>query len=274
MTQESTIVDKGAAAPYISFLTLTNLIDWLSEVGIPLQLDRSFWGQKFSGAVGAQLMTTLRFFDLLDGDKPQPALEELVAASPEDRKRRMAVLIREKYSPIFSIGELERVTPKQILDTLQVAYNVSGDTARKALSFFINACKYADIGLSNTLRKQARMKRSSTTRPRRVKVNGTSDQGQPPAGAAPPADTLRGPATPRFYDRTVEFAGGQIIAMVSFDPFSVSPKNRDFVFRLVDMLKEFEAQQQSAEATDGKYEEASGLHGSDATPDASEGSEA
>jgi hypothetical protein len=272
MTQE-TVADKSAAAPYISFLTFTNLLDWLTEVGIPLQLDRSFWGQKFSGAVGVQLMTTLRFFGLLDGDKPRPVLEELVAAPPEDRKRQMATLIREKYSPIFSIGDLERVTPKQILDTLQTAYNVSGDTARKASSFFINACKYSEIPLSNTLRKQARMKRSGPSRPRRAKVNGGSDPDQAPPGSAS-SDASRGHVAPGFYDRTVEFPGGQITARVSFDPFSVSPKNRDFVFRLVDMLKDFEAQQQSVEAADGKYEEASGLHGSDATPDASEGSEA
>ena len=35
---------KNHIAPYVSFMSFTNLLDWLRDSEIPAQLDRSFWG--------------------------------------------------------------------------------------------------------------------------------------------------------------------------------------------------------------------------------------
>ena len=169
------------AAPYVSFPSFTNLLDWLSTVGIPLQMDRSFWGSKFSGAIGGQLMSALRFLGLLVEDKPTPELEELIRANVEGRKKQLAGVLKARYSAIFDLGDLPRLTPKQISDALQEHYGVSGDTTRKAQSFFINACKYADIPMSSTLRKQARIRRSGKPR-QKPKEKPPAPGIEPPSG--------------------------------------------------------------------------------------------
>jgi hypothetical protein len=230
---DTTTTDEKAqaAAPYVSFPSFTNLLDWLSTVGTPLQMDRSFWGSKFSGAVGGQLMSALRFLGLLIEDKPTSELEELVRANAEARKKQVALVLKTRYSAIFELGDLYRLTPKQISDALQEHYRVSGDTARKAQSFFINACKYANIPLSSTLRKQARIRRSGKPR-QKPKEKPPEPRIKPPSGQSQNVSQ----------SRTVNLrsGGGTVELVVSFDPFTLSDKDRGFVFGLIDKLKDYE----------------------------------
>ena len=241
VTEEKALI---TAAPYVSFPSFTNLLEWLAAVGIPLQMDRSFWGQKFSGAVGGQLMSALRFFDLLDQDIPTAKLAELVKADTESRKRLFGDLLKEKYAAIFALGDLHRVTPKQILDTLEREYRVTGDTTRKAQSFFINGCKYADIPLSTTLRKTARIRKAGRPRQRA--------QGQGSQPAAPPADNGK-TSSSYSYSEVVQLpnGAGNVALVVSFNPFKLSPSDRAFVFDLVDKLNAYKVQ--GADPPSGGY---------------------
>jgi hypothetical protein len=207
----ATIDEKAqAAAPYVSFPSFTNLLDWLTTAGIPLQMDRSFWGSKFSGAIGAQLMSALRFLGLLAEDKPTPDLEELVRANAEGRKKQLAGVLKVRYSAIFDLGDLARLTPKQISDALQEHYRVSGDTTRKAQSFFINACKYADLPLSSTLRKQARIRRSGKPRQK--------PKEKPPSQMRPPSGPKGRSASEPSVDQSLSWAEMLLAKFPSFDP--------------------------------------------------------
>ena len=82
--------------PYVSFNTFKTLLDWLKVEGVPLRLDRSFWHDKFSGSTGSQLMASLRFLGLLDGNNPLPELENLIQAELEVQSqdsRALALLL-------------------------------------------------------------------------------------------------------------------------------------------------------------------------------------
>ena len=94
---ESAQSDAGRAPspPYISWLTFLNLLEWLGSEGVPLQFDRSFWSRKFSGSVGPQLLTGLRFLGLLKGIRPQPTLERIVEAKGDDRKPLVKTMLTE-----------------------------------------------------------------------------------------------------------------------------------------------------------------------------------
>ena len=61
------IDDKGKRTlpPYVSYRTFRNFIDGL-QMGIPARIDRSYWGDRYSGSSGTQLMTALRFLGLID----------------------------------------------------------------------------------------------------------------------------------------------------------------------------------------------------------------
>ena len=51
--------------PYISYRTFRNFLEGLQQ-GIPARIDRSYWGDRFSGSTGTQLLSGLRFLGLID----------------------------------------------------------------------------------------------------------------------------------------------------------------------------------------------------------------
>lgn len=140
---------------YASYLTFVTLLDWLRDMEhLPSQFDRSWWGSKFSGSGGAQLMAGLRFLGLLSGDSPTARLEELAHATPEDRAPLMAALLRDAYGADLVDG-LTRMTPKMLSDRIN-ALGTTDATHRKAVAFFVNAVKGAQLSIPGSIAKQAR----------------------------------------------------------------------------------------------------------------------
>jgi hypothetical protein len=170
MTQENTndinlmqTEDKGKVSPpYISFLTFNNMITWLETEGVPVKFDRSFWGKKYGGTLGLQLMAGLRFLGLLKGDYTQTLLGDIVNTKSDDRKKLLAKMIQQAYSAV-DFSQLPGATPNMLKEWFS-KYNLDGSTDRKARSFFVNACKYYDVPISNSLKKTARNKQVSTAR--------------------------------------------------------------------------------------------------------------
>jgi len=151
---------EQAAKPtpiYVSYLTFTNLLDWLRDLGtLPSQFDRSFWGHKFSGSGGGQLMAGLRFLGLLDGDTPQDRLETLALASDAERKELLTQLLRDVYGADF-IASLPKTTPRLVNERL-AALGTTDATHAKARSFFVNAAKAVGLSMPPQVAKQARNK--------------------------------------------------------------------------------------------------------------------
>ena len=64
--------------PYVSYRSFWNFLDRLQEA-IPARIDRSYWGDKFSGSTGAQLMRALRYLGLINDEGiPSPLLRSLL----------------------------------------------------------------------------------------------------------------------------------------------------------------------------------------------------
>ena len=135
--------------PYVSFNTFKTLLDWLKVEGVPLRLDRSFWHDKFSGSTGSQLMASLRFLGLLDGNNPLPELENLIQAESDKKSLVLKALIQNSYTFIH-FEELHRATPSMLLSWFKT-YPIDGHTLRKAISFFISASIEADIPIYQDL---------------------------------------------------------------------------------------------------------------------------
>ncbi len=140
---------------YASYLTFVTLLDWLHDMEhMPSQFDRSWWGQKFSGSGGAQLMAGLRFLGLLAGDAPTDKLEELARATSQARAPLLAALLRDAYGPDLVDG-LTRMTPKMLSDRI-AELGTTDATHRKAIAFFVNAVKGAQLSVPGAIAKQAR----------------------------------------------------------------------------------------------------------------------
>jgi hypothetical protein len=56
---------KKLSPPYVSYRTFLNFVEGLQQT-MPARIDRSYWGDRFSGSTGTQLVSALRFLDLID----------------------------------------------------------------------------------------------------------------------------------------------------------------------------------------------------------------
>jgi hypothetical protein len=174
-------------APYVAFRTLLNFLDWLQQ-GVPQRIDRSFWGTRLSGAYGTQLMAALRFFSLIrDDNSPTTTLEELAQGDREQRKAIFRQLLQANYPTVFEL-DLERATQGQLEEAFK-RYKLTGETARKAVTFFVHAARYADVPLSQFIASRIKMRGPTSTRRRRkagVKRE-LEDAAKPPRNAVAPS---------------------------------------------------------------------------------------
>ena len=232
--------ESAAKAPYISWATFVNFIDWLGEGTIPVQVDRSFWSTRYSGGTGSQLMSGLRFLKLLDGEAPTTTLEEIVNADADARKQLVGQLLRDRYPSVFAI-ELERATPKMINDAF-AELGVEGDTSRKAQSFFINACKFADVPLAPGIRKRARNRRAATSRSRRPSRTTKPPGSSPQQANQAPSHAGSGQST------TVELGGGGTLTLVlDANVLTLEEGDRQFISDLVGQFQAYERGEESDE---------------------------
>ncbi len=149
--------------PYVSYRTFWNFIDGLQQ-GIPARLDRSYWGEKFSGSTGTQLMSALRFLGLLDAsDAPTSRLRQLVSAKGQQRTE----LLRQITSEAFVFLQEGSLDPKiatyaQLQEVFRDAFQSTDDVRRKCITFFVVLASDAGISLSPSITKRFRLRRTST----------------------------------------------------------------------------------------------------------------
>jgi hypothetical protein len=240
--------DKQATLPiYVSYTTFVTFLDWLREMRtIPSQIDSSLWRNKFSGAVGSQMMGGARFLKLLDGDNPSPRLEALVRADVEQRKELMRELMREAYGAELIDG-LPRMTPKVLNEKLD-ALGTSESTHAKARSFFINAAKAVGLEVPGHIAKQARNKAGGSQRRNgkgqgtaSIESTGPSRKGAKSVEERPPAsDEARNGHTAGDV-RVLELQGGVTLTLgISVGFFQLKGRDRAFVLKLLEQIDSYE----------------------------------
>jgi hypothetical protein len=132
--------------PYFAFKTLTNTVASMEEHGPPNRIDRSFL-TGMSGAGQTQFIAGLKSLSLIDDEgMPQQPLVDLVT-KPDERPKIIGQLLRARYPEAVELGQTNATTA-ELVDVFR-NYGVSGDTARKAIAFYLQAARYAgDIPLS------------------------------------------------------------------------------------------------------------------------------
>lgn len=192
-------------APYPAFHSLKTLCKYLKEHNVPGRIDRSVL-TSFSGAVGSQVITMMKFMGLTDeASVPQDDLHELVAAYDTDAwPSVLERIVRRSYAPMFSIN-LETASPSQFSEHFRRCYPAADEVSRKSSTFFLNAAREAGIKISPYVMKNKKPRSAPTRKaaPRPKKVNaegGGAAASRKPAGAAPggapPADPPGGAADP------------------------------------------------------------------------------
>jgi hypothetical protein len=189
-----------------------------------------------SGAMQSWLLTALRSLNMIDDDGiPRPRLQQIVHATPDERKHLLKQVIDAEY-PFLRDINLRGATPKQIEAAFETT-GATGDTVRKCIAFFIGIAKAADVPLSSLIVKARRQAKPS---------NGTAKLKKPSAKAQP--------AGSWNVDEMSDEDGGEMRAMKivalptggslslsgMFNPFNLSKEERDLVFAVIDLMNQFE----------------------------------
>jgi len=237
MAQTNQIVDdveasKATPAAYLPFRTFMSAIDALQH-GIPKQIDRTIWRSQ-SGIVQGQIMMALRFFGLVNGeDEPTPALHRFVDGQ-EKRSENLRALLHHAYRDLIN-HDLTKMSPKMLEDAME-QYNVSGDTKRKAVTFFLQAAKFADLPMHPLLSGQVRNTSGMRRRRSKVREIGVHIEDQMPS-MVDSASTQQ----QRNITNVDLKSGGKLTLIINVDLVSLSSEDRTFVFGMIDKFKEYGA---------------------------------
>ena len=151
-------INKGKknSPPYISYKTFKHFLDRL-EQQLPVRIDRSYWGEMFSGSAGMQLMSAMRFLNLIDANaRPMPRLKLLASGITVERR---AVVLRqvaeEDYAFVFGgISDLQNAGYADLEYVFQNAYHMKISVCRKCIKFFVEFSKDGGIPLAPRFTKK------------------------------------------------------------------------------------------------------------------------
>jgi len=138
---------KNNIPPYVAFKTFQTFLEFLSD-GMPSRIDRSIWLNRFSGSNGTQLMTAIKFFELVDSDGiPSEDFINLASKDVILQKKILRKILYKFYSHIFEL-DLENATKSQFREAFR-QFGTKEGVLVKCESFFIQAAKFSDITLSS-----------------------------------------------------------------------------------------------------------------------------
>jgi hypothetical protein len=160
--------------PYVSYKTFGSFISQL-QPQVPSRIDRSIWGEMFSGSTGTQLMSAMRFLNLIDGNaRPTARLRVLPSASGEHRAALLRQVAEESYAFVLK-GTLDtqNATYAELEDTFQNSYHMKSDVCRKCIKFFTEISKDAGIPLSPQITKKRKVPRTNSGIKNANKIVGT-----------------------------------------------------------------------------------------------------
>ncbi len=140
---------------YLPFKTFLSALDRLAQ-GIPHEVGKECF-PTYSGVMQGQIIGALRFFELIDdsGIPRGRVLEQLaIQKTAASRRANLLPLLKSAYSDIIKLG-VTRLTPSK-LDAAFDGYGISGDTKRRAKTFFIQAAQFSGLELSPLLKRRSR----------------------------------------------------------------------------------------------------------------------
>jgi Family of unknown function (DUF5343) len=205
--------NKRPAPPYVSYANFKNMIGGFKEHVLPGRIDRSVLGN-FSGIVGGQLLTALRFLGLIDASNhPQDSLRELVSAANTPKwATELKRVLHAAYTPLYEL-DLKAASPSQFSEKFIKTYPGEGSTSRKSMTFFLTAAKDAQIEVSPYI-MQNKKPRSGPTKKRSSK---NSDGKPAGSSSAKDGENRRIPDPPA---QTTKALSQQVLDVLDMDKMS------------------------------------------------------
>ncbi|HEX8081340.1 MAG TPA: hypothetical protein VF557_14110 [Jatrophihabitans sp.] len=222
--------------PYMSFQTFWRFIEELRAKPLPPQIDRSLMRSK-SGTDQANLNATLDALGLVGpAGEVRAELKALVHGDDEGRRRVLAEIVRHFYPAPIAVSD-QNGTNQQLQEAFRDAYGMTaGETRRKAVTFFLHACREAGIELSPYFPStRAGAGAPGAARARKPRPRRTAAPTVPEATSQPATVTHSDVAGDRY---SVPLAsGGTVAVIVDVNLFDLTTDDRNFVIELIDKLK-------------------------------------
>jgi hypothetical protein len=233
-TQGMSGTTRGHRPPYVSYPSFKTLIGEFHDHDIPTRIDRSVL-TRFSGIVGTQLLTALRFLSLIDeSSAPTDRLRELVAAyGTSSWAQSLLAILHEEYGPMFQL-DLAAATSSHFTETFRKAYPGSDAVSQKCVAFFLGAAKDAGIAVSERVLKGRKPRSPNGSSPRRPRAARAAASTQPPP---PPPPT----STPSETSKPLEY---QLIDLLKDN--DISEEERKAIWTLVQFLSNKKTEQNTA----------------------------
>jgi hypothetical protein len=225
MTTES---DKKPTVAYVPFKTFLSAIDGLKP-RVPVNINRTVLDNQ-SGAMISQILGAFRFLGLI-GPKGEPTTDlHLLVENEANRKDTVRKIIQRSYIPAIT-QDLAKMDLRTLQGAMQY-YEITGATLQKAITFFLQAARFAEMPLSPYLTKKTRGPNTRKKRGLSPRAN-QEEMGQP---------NFVNPLTGGPH-KTIKLSnGGSLTLQANVDTFQMTSEDRGFVLKLLDSIEEYEAQ--------------------------------
>jgi addiction module HigA family antidote len=149
---------KRQIPPCISYKTFSGFLVSL-PYHLPAPIDRSYWGAIYSDRTGTQLLSAMRFLNLIDANsRATTRLKVLVPATGAHRAALLRQVAEEAYPFIFKgTIDTQNATRAELEAVFQNTYQTKIDVCHKCIRFFIAFCEDADIPLSSQITKNRKI---------------------------------------------------------------------------------------------------------------------
>jgi hypothetical protein len=223
--------ERKPLPPYMPYKTFGTFLDHLRAIGMPSHIDKSVM-TNLSGGMQSWLKAALRYMKLINADDtPTPALEKLAAAQGDDRKPLMRELFGKTYAFLNGTVDLTKTTPAKLREAI-VQEGGQGETVEKIITFMMAMAKDAGVPVSSLLTKRAmRRPRPKITTPSNI-TDRTTDDDDDDVETDTAMKTI---ALPK--------SGGTLTLSGNINLFTLVGNERELVFKLIDAMTAFEAEQ-------------------------------
>lgn len=201
-----------------------------------------------SESTQTQLFSTLKYLGLITADRHfTDTMHTLAVASEDKRKRILDEIFRTAYSFVFVVSPGLTLTAAE-LDQLLIKQGASGSTVRKCTAFFIHFANLAgyDVSRAEERRSNREQKETPVSMSTPIKPNiETMQIPQPALALAPPTNSGKPEEI-----KTVRLSNaGTLTLGLNISLMQLRGKDREFVFKLIDQLQEYEDAAHAAETS-------------------------
>ena len=158
------ILSYGSAAavrmapPYLPFSRFLQSLDQFA-FSLPRCLDRSSWSSE-STYHATLLVSAYKFLKLTDAEGSSTSLLQRLVGDPRNRPSILREVLHDAYGEVLGIVSSAQ-KPADVYPAFS-QFRLSGTTHRKAISFLLQACRYARIPVSDEIVSKMRISHAKT----------------------------------------------------------------------------------------------------------------